>query len=156
VAAFSDPYKRNGTSTIFAALEVATGRLLAEHYQQRRREFLDFMNEVVAVYPDQDLHIILDNLNTHKPKNDRWLARHPRVSFHYTSTSASWLNQVEMWFNILSRQALAGGNFTSVRALRQRIADFIAAYNQRGAPFEWKKLSVKNRTPSPVASGLRK
>ena len=77
---FSHEYKRHGTSTLFAALNIATGQLTAGHYaRRRRREFLDFMNDVVAGYPDQELHIVLDNLNTHKPKHDHWLARHPRV-----------------------------------------------------------------------------
>src|SRR5271157_4351393 len=88
---FSHSYKRHGTTTLFAALEVTTGQVKAGHYNRRRRvEFLDFMNQIVADYPDQELHVILDNLNTHKPKNDRWLKRHPQVKFHYTPTSASW------------------------------------------------------------------
>jgi len=105
-------YKRNGTTCLFAALEVATGLVTTGHYgRRRRREFLDFMNTLVAAYPAQDLHVILDNLSTHKPKRDRWLRRHPRVHFHYTPTAASWLNQVECWFSILSRSALQGASF---------------------------------------------
>jgi hypothetical protein len=81
----SHDYKRNGTTTLFAAFEVATGRVTAAHKRRRRRvEFLDFMNDIVAIYPDTALHVILDNLNTHKPKNDRWLKRHPNVQFHFT------------------------------------------------------------------------
>ena len=108
---FSHGYKRHGTTTLFAALEVTTGQVKAGHYKRRRRvEFLDFMNQIVADYPDKELHVILDNLNTHKPKNDMWLKRHPRVKFHYTPTSASWLNQIEVWFSILSRSALKGAS----------------------------------------------
>lgn len=143
VRGFGHEYKRHGTSTLFAALEVATGQVRASHYQRRRRrEFLQFMNEVIAHYPDRDIHVILDNLNTHKPKHDRWLARHPRVHFHFTPTHASWLNQIECWFSILSRGALKGASFTDVQQLRTAIDHFIAAYNPAAAPFEWHKTVV--------------
>src|SRR5512144_2936023 len=86
----SHDYKRNGTTTLFAAFEVATGKVMAAHKKRRRRvEFLDFMNDIVAAYPDMAIHVVLDNLNTHKPKNDRWLKRHPNVQFHFTPTRAS-------------------------------------------------------------------
>lgn len=142
---FSDRYKRHGTSTLFAALETATGMVQAGHYsRRRRREFLDFMNEVMAAYPDPDseIHVVLDNLSTHKKKGGRWLKQHPNVHFHFTPTNASWLNQVETFFSILSRQALAGASFTSVRQLRTAITDFIQAHNKDAAPFEWKKAEV--------------
>jgi len=140
---FSHGYKRHGTTTLFAALEVTTGQVKAGHYNRRRRvEFLDFMNQVVADYPDQELHVILDNLNTHKPKNDMWLKRHPRVKFHYTPTSASWLNQIEVWFSILSRSALKGANFTSPQQVREAIDKFIQTYNPQAAPFQWRKRYV--------------
>jgi transposase len=127
---------------------VATGLVKAGHYQRRRRvEFLDFMNRVVADYPDREIHVILDNLNTHQPKDDRWLARHPNVHFHFTPTHASWLNQVEVWFSILSRQALAGASFTSPQQVRDQIDAFIAAYNQDGHPFEWTKQVVFSKHP---------
>ncbi|MGY4183085.1 transposase [Bradyrhizobium sp. USDA 4518] len=97
----SHDYKRHGTTTLFAALEVATGKIIATHSKCRRRvEFLDFMYSVTAVFPNRKLHVILDNLNTHK-KNEHWLKAHPNVQFHFTPTSASWLNQVEVWFSIL-------------------------------------------------------
>ena len=87
---FAHEYKRRGTTTLFAALEVATGQIKAKHTKRRRRaEFLDFMNEVVADYPDREIHVVLDNLSTHKPKRDRWLARHKNVHFHFTPTHAS-------------------------------------------------------------------
>lgn len=140
---FGHEYKRHGTSTLFAALEVATGQVRAGHYRRRRRrEFLHFMNDVIAHHPNRDIHVILDNLNTHKPKHDRWLARHPRVHFHFTPTHASWLNQIECWFSILSRAALRGASFTDVRELRTAIDHFIAAYNPAAAPFEWYKTVV--------------
>ena len=140
---FSHEYKRHGTTTLFAALEVATGMVRVGHYRRRRRrEFLDFMNQTVAQYPDRELHVILDNLNTHKPKHDRWLAKHPLVHFHYTPTHASWLNQVECWFSILWRQALRGLSVTSFRNLRKAIDDFIEAYSLTAHPFEWTKHVV--------------
>jgi transposase len=140
---FSHGYKRHGTTTLFAALNVATGQVKAGHYKRRRRrEFLDFMNEVITDYPDQEIHVILDNLNTHKPKRDRWLSRHKNVHFHYTPTHASWLNQIEIWFSILSRRTLKGASFTSPQQVRNAIDLFIAAYNKEGAPFEWRKREV--------------
>jgi len=140
---FGHEYKRHGTTTLFAALEVATGLAHTGHYRhRRRREFLDFMNQTVALYPDKELHVILDNLNTHKPKNDRWLARHHSVYFHYIPTHASWLNQVEVWFSILSRQALRGLNATSVRDICRAIDAFTDARNEHPFPFEWNKSVV--------------
>ena len=145
---FNHEYKRHGTTTLFAALEVATGLVKAGHYRRRRRvEFLDFMNALLAQYPGQQLHVILDNLNTHKPKHDRWLARHQNVQLHFTPTHASWLNQVEVWFSILASQALAGASFTSPEQVRERIDAFIAAYNQQAHPFEWTKQVVFSKHP---------
>jgi len=138
---FAHEYKRNGTTTLFAALEVASGLVHAGHYR-RRREFLDFMNDLVAKYPGRELHVILDNLKTHKPKNDRWLKAHPRVHLHFIPTHSSWLNQVECWFSILSRGALQGASFTNVRTLVEAIETFIARWNQMAAPFEWTKEEV--------------
>jgi transposase len=143
VQGFSHEYKRHGTTTLFAALDVATGMVQTGHYlRRRRREFLDFMNEVVAEKPDQEIHVILDNLNTHKPKEDRWLARHPNIHFHFTPTHASWLNQVECWFSILWRQALDGANFTSAHQVRQAIDKYVTAYNPGATPFEWRKRTI--------------
>jgi transposase len=142
----SHDYKRNGTSTLFAAFEVATGKVTAAHKKRRRRvEFLDFMNDIVAAYPDIDIHVVLDNLNTHKPKNDRWLALHPNVHFHFTPTRASWLNQVEIWFSILQGKSLHGASFNSVTQLRQHIDAFIEAYNETAKPFAWTKAKVHQR-----------
>lgn len=144
ITGFSHEYQRNGTTTLFAALEVATGLVKAGHYKRRRRrEFLDFMNDLVPNYgPETEIHVILDNLNTHKPKDDRWLARHPNVHLHFTPTRACWLNQIEIWFSILSRNALKNKSFESVRELRQGISDFLEVYNEDAAPFEWKKAVV--------------
>lgn len=140
---FSHEYKRHGTTTLFAALNVATGIVQTGHYaRRRRREFLDFMNEVVANEPDKEIHVVLDNLSTHKPKEDRWLKRHTNVNFHFTPTHASWLNQVECWFSILWRQALDGSSFTSARQVRQAIDKYIAVYNPEATPFEWRKRTI--------------
>lgn len=154
----SHEYQRHGTITLFAALEVATGRVHADHYQRRRRrEFLDFMNQVVAEYgPDTELHVVLDNLSTHKPKHDRWLARHKNVHLHYTPTHASWLNQIETWFSKLSRAALCGTSFTSVAQLRQAIEAYVEAHNQSPQPFEWTKADVRPKPLSPKYANLRK
>ena len=147
---FSHNYKRHGTSTLFAALNVLTGQvdLVHHRHRRRRREFLNFMNELIAPYgPDQVIHVILDNLSTHKPKHDRWLARHLNVHFHFTPTRASWLNQIECWFSIMSRGALRGASFTAVQELRQAIDRFIETYNPRAVPFEWKKEKVHSVHP---------
>ena len=143
---FSHGDKRHGTTTLFAALEVATGQVTAGHYRRRRRrEFLDFMNQLVDLYQGFELHVVLDNLNTHKPQRDRWLKRHRKVHLHYTPTYASWFNQVEIWFSILSRRALRGASFTSPYEVRQAIDRFVQAHNKNAAPFAWTKANVQQR-----------
>jgi transposase len=149
---FAHEYQRRGTTTLFAALEVATGQIKAKHTKRRRRaEFLNFMNEVVADYPDHEIHVVLDNLRTHKPKRDGWRARHKNVHFHFTPTHASWLNQIEIWFSILVRSTLKGASFTSVKHLRQAIDAFVAAYNPTATPFQWRKAKVQ---PKDLASRI--
>jgi hypothetical protein len=91
------------------------------------------------------IHVVLDNLNTHKPKNDRWIKRHPNVRFHFTLTRASWLNQVEIWFSILQGKSLEGGSFTSVKQLRAHIDAFIETYNADAKPFVWTKSEVHQK-----------
>ena len=100
------------------------------------------MNQLVAAYPDQEIHVVLDNLKTHKPKRDRWLAQHKNVHLHFTPTHASWLNQVEIWFSILARSTLNGASFASVRQLRQAIDAFIEAYNPTATPFQWHQSKI--------------
>jgi transposase len=141
----SHDYKRHGTTTLFAALNVATGKIMAAHSKRRRRvEFLGFMNRVIAQYPNRELHVILDNLSTHK-KCERWLKKHPNVHFHFTPTRSSWLNQVETWFSILQGRSLAGASFTSVEQLQAHIDAFIASYNEDAMPFAWTKKRVYQR-----------
>jgi len=137
-------YQRHGTLNLFAALQVATGLIHTRTTAlKRREEFLQFMDQIVAETPaDHQLHVVLDNYGTHK-KCDAWLARHPHVHFHFTPTSASWLNQVEIWFGILSRKALRGASFKNVAELREAIEAFIAAYNPKAKPFKWRKREVK-------------
>ena len=157
VNGFSHCYQRHGTTTLFAALDVATGQVTTGHYaRRRRREFLDFMNDVVAENAGKEIHVILDNLNTHKPKRDRWLKAHPNVHLHFTPTYSSWLNQVECWFSILSRSALRGGSFTSARQLRQAIDAFVKVYNVNATPFEWTKAVVGPSSPKRLYSDLCK
>ena len=151
----SHDYKRHGTSTLFAALDVANGEVIARHYKRRRRiEFLDFMNAIVVPHPEREIHVILDNLSTHKPKRDRWLAAHPNVHFHFTPTYASWLNQIECWFSILSGQSLKGASFTGVAQLRAHIDAFVARYNQTARPFAWTKSEVHQKRLKPRFADL--
>lgn len=144
VRGFKSTYKRHGTLNLFAALQVATGHVqTATTALKRREEFLRFMDAVVAETPaTREVHVILDNYCTHK-KCDAWLAQHPNVRFHFTPTSTSWLNQVEIWFGILSRKALRGASFKSVAELRAAIEAFIAAYRPKAKPFKWRKREVK-------------
>ena len=143
VNGFSPWYRRHATATLFAALEVAAGQVCPGHCpRRRRRQFLDFMNGVVAAHAGKALHVILDNLHAHKPKHDRWLARHPQVQFHCTPTYLSWLDMVESWFSIFSRQALRNLRCRQARQLREAIDRFVKAHRQSAAPFEWTKEAV--------------
>jgi transposase len=134
-------YVRNGTTTLFAALDVATGRVeqacLPRH---RHQEFLRFLKQVAKAYPKVKLHLVLDNYATHKhPAVQAWLARNPRITLHFTPTSGSWLNMVEIFFGIITRQAIRRGTFGSVRDLTQAITAFIDGWNERCQPFTWTK-----------------
>jgi transposase len=134
-------YKRHGTTTLFAALEVATGKV-TDICQPRHRhqEFLKFLKLVAKTYPRVPIHVVCDNYATHKhPKIQAWLARNPRISLHFTPTSASWLNLVEVFFSIISRQAIRRGSFDSVADLIAAIRTFIDAWNERCEPFVWTK-----------------
>ncbi len=144
VQGMKSAYKRHGTINLFAALEVATGIIRGKTTQTKKRaDFQAFMDEIIADQPpDRQIHVILDNLNTHK-KNDDWLAVHPNVTFHFTPTSASWLNQIEIWFGIFQRKTLRNASFGSIDQLINAIGDFTAAYNKNAAPFVWRKREVK-------------
>lgn len=134
-------YVRHGTTTLFAALEVATGRVTEGCYDRHRHEeFLHFLKKVARSYPRRELHIVVDNYRTHKhPEVEAWLEAHPRVTLHFTPTSGSWLNMVEVFFSIITRQAIRRGTFRSVKDLVGAISRFIDGWNDRCAPFVWTK-----------------
>ena len=136
-------YKRHGTTTLFAALEIATGQVTAAvKPRHRHQEFLAFLRQIDRAYPDQELHLVMDNYATHKtPEVKDWLARHKNFHVHFTPTSASWLNLVEVWFGIIDRQAIRRGIFTSVKDLNAKIRAFINGWNDRKHPFVWTKTA---------------
>ena len=136
-------YKRNGTTSLFAALEVATGKVTTQaRARHTAADFLAFLRQVERAYPDGDLAVVLDNVSSHKtPDVLKWLQANPRVSVHFTPTSASWMNQIETWFGILSRQAIRRGSFRSVKELIERISTFTAQWNEGSTPFRWVKTA---------------
>ena len=144
VQGLKSTYRRHGTLNLFAALNVATGAIHARTTKLKRRvEFLEFMDQLLGEMPaHREIHVILDNYCIHK-RNEPWLAAHPNVTFHFTPTSASWLNQVEIWFGLLSRKALKGASFRNVDQLRCAIEAFIEAYRPNAKPFVWRKREVR-------------
>jgi transposase len=137
-------YKRNGTLDLFAALDAASGKVIARTKKQHRAEdFIAFLKEMdAAVEPDHDVHVILDNLSTHTTsKVKRWLLRNPRFQFHFTPTYSSWLNLVERFFGLLTEHALKRGSFTSVPTLRAAIYKYVETHNEEGKPFKWTKTA---------------
>ncbi len=136
-------YRRNGTTTLFAALEVATGKVTEQCYDRHgKAEFLDFLKKVTRAYPRRQLHVVVDNYHTHKHAEiNAWLAKHPRVTLHFTPTSGSWLNLVEVFFGIITRQAIRRGSFDSVKELVTAISAFINGWNDRCHPFTWTKTA---------------
>jgi len=139
--AWTNEYVRHGTQTLLAALEIATGKVVA-HVRDRRTtvDFLSFMDEVVRSYPVRELHVVLDNLNIHKNEAAKqWLLRHPRVHFHYTATHASWMNMIECFFSILTRQALTQSVQRSKKDLKDFLIRYIKKYSENPTPFTWTK-----------------
>ena len=137
-------YKRHGTTTLFAAFDTIHGNIIGKCYRRHRhQEFLGFLKEIKKnVPPRKKIHIILDNYSTHKhEKVKNWLKRNKRFTFHFTPTSASWMNQVETWFGILHNKQLKRGIFRSVKDLAQKITDFIERYNTTCKPFKWIKTA---------------
>ena len=137
-------YIRNGTLDLFAALNVATGEVLARCKQRHRaQDFVAFLNEIEAsVEPALEIHVVLDNLSAHRaPAVHRWLLRHPRVHFHFTPTYASWLNLVERFFGLLTEKALKRGSHTSIPQLREAILAYVDTHNEHGKPFRWTKTA---------------
>src|SRR5215471_3104074 len=136
----SHDYIRNGTTSLFAALDVATGKVIGSlHHRQRHQEFLRFLEKVDAAIPETlEIHLVMDNYGTHKmPKVKRWFARRPRYHLHFTPTSASWLNQVERFFGLLTERHIRRGTFGSVRELEAAIRDYLANHNEKPTPFKW-------------------
>ena len=141
-------YYRHGTLSLYAALEVATGRVAGmPAARHTSADFLAFMDQVVAGYRRrQELHVILDNLSAHKTKAVRaWQATHPHVHFHFTPTYSSWLNQVELWFAKIERDVIARGIFTSVPDLRKKLRQYITLHNKTAQPFHWIYDNPKRR-----------
>ena len=136
-------YERNGTTNLFAALEVATGRVTDRCYDRHgKAEFLDFLKRVAHAYPRQRLCVVVDNYHTHKHDDiATWLAKHPRITLHFTPTSGSWLNLVEVFLGIITRQAIRRGSFDSVPELVAAIRAFIDGWNERRHPFTWTKTA---------------
>ena len=134
-------YVRHGTTTLFAALEIATGKITGRcQPRHRHQEFLRFLKQVARAYPGVELHLVMDNYAAHKRIEIRdWLAANPRVHVHFTPTSASWMNLVEVWFGIIQRQAIHRGTFGSVKDLTGAIRAFIDGWNDRAHPFAWTK-----------------
>jgi transposase len=134
-------YVRHGTTSLFAALDVATGQVTDACYpKHRHQEFLKFLKKVAAAYPGRELHVVCDNYATHKHAEVRtWLSKNPRVTLHFTPTSCSWLNLVECFFSVITRQAIRRGSFTSVKELVTAIGAFIDHWNDHPVPFAWTK-----------------
>lgn len=132
-------YLRHGTTNLFAALNVGSGEVYGEcHPVRDGAQFLAFLKAAVKPHADKDIHVILDNLSTHTtPEVTQWLADNPHVSFHFTPVGSSWMNQIETWFGIITRQSIRRGTFTSVKVLIKRIRDYIAHWNTDAQPFAW-------------------
>jgi transposase len=132
-------YKRHGTTNLFAALDVSTGQVFADCYARRTgAEFLAFVRKAVKPHAGKEIHVVLDNLSTHDtPEVNAWLARNPNVTFHFTPIGSSWINQIETWFGIITKQAIRRGTFTSVTALIGRIRRYVEHWNTDAEPFVW-------------------
>ena len=133
-------YIRHGTTTLFAALDVANGSVITKCQERHRHEeFLSFLRHIKKEVPENmNIHVILDNYGPHKhPKVKGWLARNKRFHFHFTPTYSSWINQVERWFGIITDKAIRRGSFSSVKELRQKIDIFVESWNESAAPFKW-------------------
>lgn len=146
-ARMTHDYTRHGTTSLFAALEVASGKVHGRCFKRHTHvEFLAFLESLARRYPTRELHLICDNYGTHKhPAVREWLAAHPRFHLHFTSTSASWLNLVERWFALITGQAIRRGSFDSVRRLERAILRWLAHWNDHARPFRWTKSAAAIR-----------
>jgi putative transposase len=147
-------YAGHGTCSLFAALEVATGKVIGRCCKRHRSlDLCEFLSRVIEGRAEKQIHIILDNLSAHKTKTvEAWLKAHPGVQLHYTPTYSSWLNQVEIWFGMISSQCIRRGTFTSVRDLIRRIDSYIQNYNQHATPFTWTYRDLRKRIRVPLSS----
>jgi transposase len=143
VARHTHDYVRNGTTDLYAALDVATGNVTHQFTERHRAiEFLDFLKLVARTYPRKELHLVVDNSSTHETKEVfAWLQKHPRIHLHFTPTSSSWMNQVETWFSLLNSRAIRRGAFKNVHSLRDAIQRFLDAWNDAAHPFKWVKTA---------------
>ncbi len=146
-ARMTHDYERNGTTSLFAALEVASGKVHGQCYERHTHiEFIAFLESIATKYPRRDIHVICDNYGTHKhPKVKEWVAAHPRFQLHFTPTSASWLNLVERWFGLITAQVIRRGSFDSVRTLERAIRRYLETWNQDAQPFTWTKSARQIR-----------
>lgn len=144
-ARMTHDYTRHGTTSLFAALEVASGKVHARCFRRHRHvEFIAFLNSLARRYPGRELHLICDNYGTHKhPAVKQWLAAHPRFHLHFTPTGASWLNLVERWFALITEQAIRRGSFEHVRRLERTIMRWLAHWNEQAKPFRWTKSAAR-------------
>jgi transposase len=132
-------YLRRGTTNLFAALNVGTGEVFGECKPTRDGEnFLAFLKKAVKPYGNKEIHVVLDNLSTHTTPEVRvWLEKNPHIHFHFTPVGSSWLNQIETWFGIITRQSIRRGTFSSVKVLIKQIRDYITHWNSSAKPFVW-------------------
>jgi transposase len=134
-------YRRHGLTSLYAALEVASGKVVGECSERHTgADFLRFLKVLHRRYRGRELHVILDNSSTHKTPNvEAWLVKHPNVAFHFTPTGASWLNMIEAWFGILTRKSVRRGSFVSMKELVRHIRNYIEHWNDNPTPFVWTK-----------------
>nr|WP_258165190.1 IS630 family transposase [Frankia casuarinae] len=132
-------YVRHGTTNLLTALDVGTGKVFGECYPTRTGDdFLEFIKKAVEPHRDKEIHIILDNLSTHTtPDAMKWLEENPRITFHFTPKGSSWINQIENWFGIITKQPIRRGTFSSVKVLIKQIRDYIEHWNSTAEPFVW-------------------
>jgi transposase len=146
-ARMTHDYERHGTTTLFAALEVATGKVHGKCFPRHtHKEFVAFLDGIAKKYRKRDIHLICDNYGTHKhPEVRKWLEAHPNFRLHFTPTSASWLNLVERWFAMITEEAIRRGSFESLRQLESAITRYLAHWNENAKPFVWTKTADQIR-----------
>jgi transposase len=158
VGGMESTYKRNGTLNLFAALEVATGRVHAKATDpghKTKKGFIAFMEDILRELPEaEECHVVMDNHAIHK-RHGAWLRDHPHIFFHHTPTSASWMNMVEIWLGILARKSLRGASFVDTKALCRHIAAFVRAHNEAARPFVWRKRDVRGAQLSNKTDNFR-